>query len=322
MPLGGIGTYVPTMQEVDAHWTAVNAVGLPKLVLSGGFTIVNFETLITNVDAAISDAISKLNLQSNSAGDRDLHRAALRERQRQFRASVSAQFPGSRYLRSLPKLPQPAGASGAYLKALDDMANLWLAINTNVPPFTGFVPPLTLAGNYPIATFNTDLAGLRADYLAYQTNAQNAEQSRASRDALLVQARERIRQYRQGVVGFLPPGHPLLDTIPAMSPPPGSTPPPANLSAVWNAGTDMADLTWTHPDLAKVDHWEVRRCNPPRYKSSEEEAVPGGNLPVGTMSFSTNEGLVASGSISLFKVYAVAPTGNERGSNSQKVTRP
>ena len=81
-------------------------------------------------------------------------------------------------------------------------------------------------------------------------------------------------------------------------------------------------FVWTHPNVAAIDHWEFRQHPGPTYKAAEEQAVPGGNLPVGTMAFSTDFTLVAPGSSALFAVYALAPTGNEKRSNVIKIVRP
>lgn len=321
MPLGGIGTYVPTMQEFEAHWTSVNAVGLPDLFLAGNFSLANFTTLIGTVDTAITNAINLQNTQTNLTGDRDTSRAANRERLRQFRSAVNGILPGSRYVRSLPKLYHPSATQGQVLASLDDMLNLWTAVNANVPPYPGFVPPLLLASAYAIATFTTDLTAFRALYGSLGAAAQNAQQARASRDVTLRDARNRLLQYRQAVISFLPPGHALLDTIPAVTPPPGSTPDPVVANGDWNAVTELGDLIWTESTNPDLDFYSIRGCAGATYSSATETTL--GTVAAGDpREFSTAFALVASGSVATFRVYVVLTTGNEKGSNTVRIDRP
>jgi hypothetical protein len=46
-----------------------------------------------------------------------------------------------------------------------------------------------------------------------------------------------------------------------------------------------------------------------------------GNVPAGTLFFSTESGLVFPGATALFRVYVVLTTMNKRGSNTVGVTR-
>ena len=55
MPLSGIGSYPPTMQEFINHWTQVNAsLGATPLLLRGAYALANFSTDRTNIVNAIN----------------------------------------------------------------------------------------------------------------------------------------------------------------------------------------------------------------------------------------------------------------------------
>lgn len=290
------------------------------MMLIGGYEVADLSGDRTALDAAIGNVQNLLNTLTTSRGDRDIKRAAMRDRLNQFNNSVRGQLPGSRYLPSLQRLPSFASGPGRWRDIMDDYINLWGSINSNVPSVPGFTPPLLMSGGYTVALFTTDCGALDAAFTAVTTNEQNAQQARLQRNEVFEPIYQRLLQYRQAVIGALPPGHPLLDSIPRVTPAAGSTPAAANLSGVWNAGTAMGDLTWTHPEPGELDHFEIRYHPGPTYKASEEQVVD--SVPNNVFAFSTNFGLVASGSRALFKVYAVTPESNERGSNTVSIVRP
>jgi hypothetical protein len=129
-----------------------------------------------------------------------------------------------------------------------------------------------------------------------------------------------MKQYRSGVKAALPLSHALQLTIPALSPPPGSTPAAVSASGDWNPGTLEADLTWTPSTNPNLDHYSVRTAPGPVYKAAEESVV--GLVPSTDTEFSTNVGLAAPGARALYRIYVVLTTANEKGSNTVSVTRP
>jgi hypothetical protein len=318
MAISSIGSYLGTMDEFIDHWTAVNAAVSPaELLLAGGYALTDFSTDRDAIETALTAVQSADNSRQIAAGNRDLKKAALRMRLAQYRAAVTGILAGTAYSKSPPKLPKFTATPGVFRDALDDMANGWNHVNTDT--IDGFTPPLLLAGGYALATFNTDLVDLRAAFLA-STNADDDDRlTRDSRNVLLGPAKARMVQYRQAVKSILPSGSALLLNIPAVSPPPGSTPAPVNASGDWNAGTSMADLTWSASPNPNLDHYSVRTAPGPKYKAADESVV--GEVDKTLTHYSTDEGLVAPGATALFRVYVVLTTANEKGSNTVGVTR-
>jgi len=319
MAISSIASYLPTMQEFIAHWTDVNAAIAPTvLTLKGGYTLAMFTTDRAAIETAITGVETMDNARQIASADRDLKKASAKEKLGQYRSSVLGVLAGTPYANTLPKMPPFRANQGIFLKAVDDMANGWSRINSDVIP--GFTPPLLLASGYALATFTTDVTALRAAFVTSTNAEDNSQQQRSVRNALLPPARARMVQYRQAVKGVLPPAHPLLATIPAISPPPGSTPAAVNASGVWNAGTLEADLTWTPSTNPNLDHYSVRTAPGPTYHAASESVVA--EVASNLTEFSTNAGLVAPGATALFKVYVVLTTANEKGSNTVSVTRP
>ena len=319
MAISTIASYLSTMQEFIDHWTAVNSAVSPAvLTLKGGYTLANFTSDRTAIDAAITNIEALDNARQIADGNRDTGKADARTRIAQYRATVQGVLTGTPYARTLPLLPTFKATQGVFLKAVDDMANGWSHINTDT--IAGFTPPMLLAGGYTLANHVAAVTALRGVYVASTVAADDSHRGRSTRDSLLRPAKQRMIQYRSAAKGILPAGSPLLATIPAVTPPPGSTPDPVNASGVWSVADLLAILTWTaspHPHLL---HYSVRTAPGPHYLAADESVIA--NIPPGTLTFSTIEGLVAPGATALYRVYVVLTTLNEKGSNTVAVTRP
>jgi len=131
---------------------------------------------------------------------------------------------------------------------------------------------------------------------------------------------QRLKQYRQAVLATFPSASPLVESLPKITPPRGSTPDPVNASAAWDPALLKARVSHTASADPDLDHYELRACFGTRWRTAE--AVVIGNHPPGTLEFLTDDGLVAPGSRVFYKVYVVLTTMNERGSNTVSVTRP
>lgn len=320
MPITTIGSYLTTAQAFADHWTQVNTAIAPDvLTLKGGYTLANFNADRAALQTAIDAVISADNARQMAAEDRDLKKAALLTRFSQFRHVVRGLFPGTQYFASVPRAPKFNAVQSRFLQPLKDMADHWSRINAATIP--GFTPPLTLSGGYALATFNTELAALQTAFDTVGTTSSAARSARESRNVLLRPLRERFQQYRGMAAGKLPPGHPLLASIPVPSPPAGSTPDPVAASGMWDADLVKGVITWepsANPDLAQ---YEIRHSPGSSYNSNDETVI--GNIaPAAPRRFETLTGLVAPGAEAVFKVYVVLTTGNERGSATVKITRP
>lgn len=318
MAISSIETVVPTVNEFIAHWSSVNAaLGATPLLLPSSYALA---TLTTDRDAlvAFNTAIVVAdNARQTAAADRDIKRGLLRERIRQLRATIIGRAAGTVFPRALPKLPRADAKEQDFLKALDDAKDVWTRLNA-APP-SGFVGPLLMVGPYPVAQFTADITALRTAFTLVSTNDVSASFARKQRDQLISTIRPKLSQYRQAVAGVFAAGNPLITSLPALTPPAGSTPAAVNLSGVWVTLTSEAQLTWSASDNPDLDHYSVRYHPGPRYKAAEEQSVD--VVPAGIETFATDYGLAAPGSISWYKVYVVTSTGNEKGSNAVKVIR-
>ncbi len=320
MPIEDYGSYITTMNEFGIHWALVNAaLGAPPnhLKLEGAFALSGFLLLRDTVQASISAGEGFENGRQIAADFRDLTKTGLRDRLGQLRAMIQMLLPQSKYASSLPVLPPLGAGESKFMAPFDDAADLWGRINAD-STIAGFTPPLVIAG-YALEDFVSDIAAMRAAFLAVLTAENDKRMWAKERDALLDTARKYMVQYRLGVEALLP-NHLLAQTIPALYAPGGSTPNAETLTGVWNPVTSQADFTWTASSNPNLDHYQMRMSSGPSYDAAT--AIVIGNFPPGTTSFSTAEGLQGPGEVSSYKLFVVLTTNNEAGSNTVTIVRP
>ncbi len=312
--------YPPKMQEFIAHWTQVNLLlGVAPLLLRGGYTLANFTADRAVLIAAIDAVIPAINTLQGNIVTRDLLKTTLKGKIAQFRAAVNAFFPDSRYSRMIPTVPVYTAIESNFLAPFIDISNVWNLINTETNP--GFTPPLLLPGGYTKAALDTDVAALRAAYIALENAQVGASSARASRDILVPNANARMKQYRQAVVARLPIGSPLLNNIPAYTIATGPAAIAVNPSIVWDAAKKKAIITFAASESTDVAEYSLRTAPMPTYKTDNETSI-GIVKPGSSLIFETNIGLLNPGDTALFKVYTVTETGREKGSRILKITVP
>lgn len=323
MPITDLGSFVTTGEEVKAHWTDVNADrvagGGTALVLAGGYLVATLTTDVAAVATAITVQEDLDNAIAVATTNRDNGKLTLRDRVIEFRDAVQYRLPGSGYVRALPDTPHPGSSEQKFLKALDDMASLWVRINadTGVPNFT---PPLLLRGAFAVAGLQTQLAALRTNYNAVTGAENDARIGRGQRDVRLDPLRDRFVLYRQAILVEYGPTHPFTVSLPDVYPQAGSTPEPVTLSGGWNNATNQAEFTWpasTNPLLAE---YEMKKSDGTTWHAATATVV--GNIPPGTTTFNTTAGLAASGDAATFRLVVRLTTGNEAASNTITIVRP
>ncbi len=313
--------YLIKIDEFLAHWALVNAaLGASPLILQGGYALATLQADRTALAAQMAAVEAASNNLQGASADRDNKIIAIRERMRQFNQSVRGFLPGSQYVAMLPNIPNVSSAPGLYARALDEVAHCWNRINTDVPPPAGFTPPLLLVAGYTRANFVTDQTAMNAAFTTYANAVPNVAAARDLRDQLFKPIYARLVQYRPAVKGKFPKGSALIASIPTLSPAPGSTPSPVNVSGVWDAAKKRAVIDYTASDAPKLQDYQLRACFVGTKYDTNTEQVVATNKP-GQLQFTTDEGLLVMGAVIWVKVYVRTTTGNEKGSNAVKITR-
>lgn len=320
MPISAIGSYAPTMQEFINHWTAVNAtLGATPLTLRGGYTLANFGSDRTAIITAINNTISANNTAEITSGALDTQKANLLVRAIQFRKWVQGYLPGSPYEGALQPAPKIGAAESKFLDPLQDILNLWTTINGDAT-ITGVPLPITLSGGYVLATFTTDMTNIRAAFVSAKNAIEQAVLVRKQRDILLKPAEQRMKQYREVIQARYLPTDPFVQSLPALSPAPGSTPDPVQVTGGWNSTAEEVQLQWMESTNPKLVSYDVRGCTGSVYKAENAFVII--NIKAGTTSWSGTDGVEFPSSKCVYRVYVILNTGNERGSNDVAVIRP
>ena len=184
----------------------------------------------------------------------------------------------------------------------------------------GFTPPLLVLGGYAVADFNTALAALKAQFSTASTEEVLVTLKLAERNAIQEIIYPLLKAYRQVLPTFFAANSPLIASLPRLTPEPGSTPDAVLANGAWDVATSQGKLTWDASTAADLLEYEVR-WSPGTSYDSANEVVLGNVAPSAPREFLTAQGLGASGDVSVFKVYVKTTTGNERGSNTVKITR-
>jgi len=322
MPITGPASYIPTTNEFLAHWDGVNtALGAGgPLVLPGGITLANLTTHRDTLATKQSEVEGEINDLEIARGDLETGKAGGITRLNQFNEKVRAFLGTTSYVRALPKVPTLTDGEGNFIPPCNDMDTLWTKINAAVG-IPGFTPPLLLLDGYALATYQTDLATLKTQFRAVGQEEVQVRLKRGERGALEETIYPLLKSYRQVVPTFFAANSPLVATLPKLTPEPGSTPDAVSATGVWDAAAGQGKITWTASAAADLAQFEIR-SSPGSSYSAEDESVIGNVGPTDPREFFTLHGLGAAGAVSVFKVYVITTTGNEKGSNVAQITRP
>jgi hypothetical protein len=319
MPIVGPSSYVSTTEDFLAHWLAVDtALGAGnEVVLQGNIARSDLEALYNGLVAKRLELAGKLNIEETSREDVNLRKAAMLLRVNQFNELVRADFSGTKWEKALPYAPSINDGAGNFIPPLDDVSTLWLQLNAD-PATSG---PVTLLGGYTQAQFATDVAALKTALTSWRSAGVIASITLQEREEIQNQIQPILVSYRKKVPTKFAKDHPLVNTIPDVTPAPGSTPNGVTIVAVWDEALQQARITFGASTSSDVVRYELRVCSGPNYDTNLESVVA--NIDVNApREFLTDTGLIEPGNVASFKVYVITATGNEKGSNAETITRP
>ncbi|MBC8115369.1 MAG: hypothetical protein H7062_13380 [Candidatus Saccharimonas sp.] len=318
MAITGPASYLSTTDEFLIHWLLANsALGAGnELILPGGGTQAALQALRDALGIKVDLLQTRLTAMEIARGEIEILKVALHLRLNQLIEKVRALHEGSKWERSLPFVPGINDGAGNFTPPLDVANSVWLLINADAT-----VPDITLLGAYTQAIFATDIASLKSAFTEYITAKTMADVVREERNDLQDEIYEILRKYRRNLPTAFATGHAIVDSMPRLTPEPGSTPDGVIASIVWDPVLQAAKITWTASAAANLSAFQIRFCAGPDY-STDNESVIGTVDPTALREFVTIVGLSNPGNVVSFKVYVITLTGNEKGSNTVTVTRP
>lgn len=327
MPITGPNSYPATMQQFFQHWNSLNALLGTPVVLTGARTVANFSDWCEEVDVLLNQTQAAVISAVNVKGELDMLKEDLISWMVIFNQTMRSMFPEASYTRNLQQAPAQTAGRGNFTEPLVKSEQLWLDAMAGL----GAVIEIKRRRTLPNGSISTELltaeafgeliVAMQGKWNEWSRAQQAAENKRELRNDMMKLAYDAMRDYRARVPLELPPGHALLDSLPALSPVASQTPDAPEATGAWNAGTLQADLAATPSTSAEVDHTELRYSPDEVYNEDNEvtlASVPAG----GTLTFSTDIGLAVPGDTSRFTWVAVTGNGHEGRSNVVAVTRP
>ena len=238
----------------------------------------------------------------------------------QFIGVIRGNLPGTKYERSLPAQPDIYSTQDDLQSAAIRVRKLWEKLNADAA--TGMTLPLLLENDFPLANYTTTLVDqIPVVYFALETANSTLRLEREERNDLQDKIYPILKAYRQVQPTKFPEGSALTDSLPDLSPKPGSTPKPVTLTGVWDAAQVKAKLTWTASTDNALDSYELRAVPGPDY-TTDDEVVVATFAPTDPKEYFTGQFFATAGTVVSYKLYVVLTTGNEAGSDSVSVARP
>jgi hypothetical protein len=316
MPISGPTSFLSTSDEFISHWGLANTTlgAGNEIVLIGGITLA---MLVANRDALVAKRTalaSKLNLAELARGDVEDRKTTLLAWASKFNDRVRALYSGKKWERALPVLPSITDGEGPFGDPMEDVATLWELLNLDAT-----LPDLILVGGVTQAQFATERSAMRSAFSAWKAAVKVANFTLEERNDIQDVLYPIFKEYRKAVPGHFEKGAAPLDSLPDLTPAPGSTPAPVQLSGGWDEQLDAVVLNVTQPTEPNVTI-QIRACDGPTYNADTENVVA--TLPAGTFTVTNNFNMPNPGDEKSFRAYTINATGNEKGSNTVTVVRP
>ena len=319
MPIASFVDYLPVMDEFIAHWNFYGGtIGLPENGLLVG--IDSFLDLRDELDVTKSSLQVKLNDLENSRVVLEDARTTAGDRVAEFNRRIRADFPNNQLFNRLPAAPNRTAGRDVMITAMDDVLDLWTRVNAQPvsPIFTG---PLLLMGGLTRAQFLALRAQVDVAFTSRGTAELGTAAVRLDRDTLQARALDLMKKYRLKVEALFPEDSAEVLTLPRLTPAPGHTPDPVDLTGIWDIADARAELSWTESTDADLDRYELR-ATPGLEYSAEDETTVATFAPGSPLVYQTTTGFGLPGNAVSYKLYVRLTTGNEAGSEAVTVTRP
>lgn len=323
MPISNNTSYVPTMNEFIAHWGQVDAVLTPDLVISApdgnAMTRAQFTTLRDTLQTQFQTVVGFLNDKEIARGGIRQMKARMLAHFNEFTAMLDGYWAATPFYNARPYAPSVSDGEEAFIAPMRDALSLWGKLNAGAAP-AGITLPLDLSDGTALEDFTHEIAALQTAHATEANANQNAVLARSQRDHTMATAKAVMVSYRKVVPARCAQHPTLVETLPALTPPPGHTPDAVNASAVFQAPDQAKIVHAASPDAA-LARYELRG-NPGDTYDEQDAVTLATHTPTDPREFLTGFGLTQPGTQAAFKVFVILTTGNEAGSAEMMVERP
>ena len=327
MPIQGPTSYFTTVPLFINHWKDANAAnGGVAITLNKDETgtatdpaVATLETLFGSLELLRDNVENKaqdVGIQSAVVtGLKEFMLAKIND----FNTKMRADYASSPYGKNLSDVPQISSGRDAFMKPLRDTNRLWAKVNAWLVSLGK--PMLKLMGNYEQGPFSSALESLRTAWNDWEGLEQDWSLDIQKRNDLQDVIYPILKVYRLKIPSIFAEGSAILDTLPLLTPVPGSTPQAPGLIGGYSVVNNRGEFTGTPSPTPAVTSYQLRACVGPDYNPNTENVVATLNAGVPIV-FTTTWGLTTPGAVSSYRLYAVTDDGHERGSETVIIARP
>jgi len=318
MAISGPSSYVSTTEEFISHWGLADAAlgAGNEIVLAGGVNLAGLTAKKTALVAKRTLLQTKLMDLEVARGDIEVRKGTLLELFGKFTDRVRALYPASKYARALPAQPGMNDSLGVFTDPMDSAASLWKLINDDAA-----LPDIVIVG-VTQAQLVTQIADLKTAFTTRTNAATVADVTREERNDLQDEIYDILKNYRQALPTHFATGHALIDSLPRLTPAPGSTPAEVVVTtAEFVATTNQARIVHTKSTAADFAEYEYQMTPGPSFNPADATAI-GNVTDINQLEFLTTAGVETPGVTASYVVVVRTQTGNENASAPVSILRP
>ncbi len=324
MAISNLDSYISTVDDFLGNWLDANAArGVAKAVVIAvgetGYDRSAFQSLRSGLLNLQFDLQSKDNDVEIARAEIEIQKAKLLGWINEFNGLVDGYYSTTHFFASRPRVPTLSDGRDTFSRPLMDMSTLWEKLNA-APARPGLALPIKMADNTTQVQFHTAIAAFDDAYQAAQRADQLLTISRSSRDLQNKLVYDIMKNYRQAVPSLCRAFPLILNTLPRLTPEPGSTPDALTATAIFQA-----------PDIAHIEHSPVTQPGIKRVElrgnlgetyNPDTATLLAQHGPNDPAVFNTSHGLTGPNTKLVAKVFVINETDNEAGSNSVVIIRP
>jgi len=317
MAISGPASFVGTTDEFITHWgVADTALGAGnEIALRNGATLAVLTAKKNALVVKRTLLEDKLTILEVSRGDIQIQKETLLELFNKFTDRVRSLYSGTKWERALPTAPGVGEGLGNFTEPLDRAASLWKLINDDPALADIVILGVTQA---QLVTKNADL---KAAFTARTAAATIADVTRGERNDIQDEIYAILLDYRQGLPTYFATGHAMIDTLPRLTPEPGSTPEAVTVTVVIDPVTGQVRISHSKSTAADFAEYEYHMTRGPVW-SDDDDVVIGNVTDINTLEFVTDKGTETPGVTAGYAAVVRTATGNEKRSEPVFVTRP
>ena len=318
------------------HWELTNAalpVGQP-LQVSGDalnrtspIAVGDLEAYYTQLLAKHGEVQSAINAADIKGADVGASKVLLLKLMNLFNPAVRGLIGSSSYAQTLADVPSVTSGQGDFTKPMDDTEDLWERIDTAPPP--NFAGPLMVTdgtATFALVDFSTALSLLKQRYRSETKAFSLVDLRRAERNQIQDMIYPILKFYRMTVPVRLGAAAPLTQTLPRLTPEPGSAPDAAVATGSYDVPQNKAVISAQVPVQGNLKR--IKLIYSPGLvwhgdDTSVVESRPAAGLDLAQpVVFETAYALGAPGAKALFRVEVENDTDNTAQSNTLLIERP